>query len=611
LNAFLRPVRPDSVPQGAMKYLIEIARAKKLDRVAIGYTIAAWAVIQAAAMGSSAFDWPQWALQAVIVVAVAGLPAVLIGAWTFAVRKETGAFKPSRADLHVLGILGIVLAVAAVLLVTVFWPREKAAPAMMASSAAPGAPARSVAVLPFNNLSGDPNKRYFSDGISDELINALSRLPSLRVAARTSSFAFEGKSEDVKTIAHALNVRTVLDGSVREDGNHVRISAELVNASDGFPIWSDSYDRDLTDILTLEDDIARAITQALTHKLLGVPATGRPKAIDPNAYRKYLEGQYFLGPRTEDGVARAVALFKQVTALQPDFADSFAALGRALINHAENHPEQKDLMPAAQAALDKALTLDPDNLEALAAHLDLALHRLDWQTAAADARRMEAINPNSATVLHEMFRYYQLLGFPHRALATVRGVVTLNPLSFVDRYNVVAALIHNGQYADAIDAAHEALALEPNQTEVLAMLCTAEARTNHLADAHAILLQLLQGNDETSRTGCQFDIAIGEGRLADARKIADGLASQFPQGDFGAADIGESYAQTDDFGQAAQWFARAYEGRGFALFTVAYSKDIPPAFFKTAGWKALSQRPLFKDWQTAHDKLAAELAAQK
>lgn len=592
-----------------MNYLIEIARAKKLDRIAVGYTIAAWALIQATAMGSSAFDWPQWPLQAVIVAAVAGLPAVLIGAWALAVRQEAGAFKPSRADLHVLGILGVALAVAAVLLVTIFWPRERAAPAMLASANA-SPPARSVAVLPFSNLSGDPNKRYFSDGISDELISELSRLPNLRVAARTSSFAFEGRNEDVKTIARALNVRSLLDGSVREDGNRVRISAELVNASDGFPVWSETYDRDLTDILALEDDIARAITQALTHKLLDNPATGRPKAIDPEAYREYLQGQYFLGPRTEDGVAKAVALFRQVTARQPDFADGFAALGRALINHAENHPEQTDLLPAAQGALDQALKLDPDNLEALAAHLDLALHRLDWQTAGADARRMQAINPNGATVLHEMFRYYQLLGFPDRALASVRNVVKLNPLSFVDRYNVVAALLHNGQYAQAVDAAHEALALEPNQTEVLSMLCTADASSNHLADAHAILSQLSQGKDETSRTNCLFDIAVGEGRLADARKIADRLAAQYPHGDFGAPDIGESYARAGDFGKAAQWFARAYGGKEFPLFTIAYSRGIPAAFFRTAGWRALLQRPLFQDWQAAHDRLAAELGAK-
>jgi TolB-like protein/tetratricopeptide (TPR) repeat protein len=592
-----------------MNYLIEIARTKKLDRIAVGYTIAAWALIQATAMGSSAFAWPQWPLQAVIVAAVAGLPAVLIGAWALAVRQEAGAFKPSRADLHVLGILGVVLAVAATLLVTMFWPREKAAPAMLASGNT-SPPARSVAVLPFSNLSGDPNKRYFSDGISDELISELSRLPSLRVAARTSSFAFEGKNEDVKTIARALNVRVLLDGSVREDGNRVRIAAELVNASDGFSIWSDTYERDLTDILTLEDDIARAITQALTHKLLGGPATGRPRAIDPEAYREYLEGQYFLGPRTEDGVAKAVELFKQVTARQPDFADGFAALGRALINHAENHREQKDVLPAAQAALDRALKLDPDNLEALAAHLDLALHRLDWQTADDDARRMQAINPNSATVLHEMFRYYQLLGFPDRALATVRSVVKLNPLSFVDRYNVVAALLHNGQYAQVVDAAHEALALEPNQTEVFAMLCTADTHSNRQADAHAIMSQLSQGKDETSRASCMFDIAIGKGSVADARNITDTMAAQYPHGDFGAPDIGESYAQSGDFAKAAQWFARAYDGREFALFTVAYSRDIPPAFFQTAGWKALLQRPLFQDWQAAHDRLAAELGAK-
>ncbi|MEI9933187.1 MAG: hypothetical protein WDM89_22315 [Rhizomicrobium sp.] len=591
-----------------MKRLFRLAQARNLDRVAVAYAIAGWVLVQGASIVFPAFDAPGWALRAFIMTVLIGFPVALVIAWFTVPQGELEEVKTGPISSREIVLIALLAAVALLSVGEPFFLVRS--PAVKIESASAGPLAASIAVLPFVNMSGDPNREIFSDGISEELLNDLSNIAALRVAARTSSFAFKGKNEDVRQIARLLNVRSLLIGSIREDGQHIRISAQLINAADGFQLWSSTYDRELTGILTLEDEIARAITAALTNRLLGTaPHPGKPDSINPQAYRLYLEGQHELGPRTQAGIAKSVELFKQVTALQPDFAAGFAALARALINHAEYHPEQKDLLPSAQAALEQALKLDPKNLEALAAHLDLAIHRLDWQTATADAHRMEAINPNSATVLHEMFRYYQVLGFPYKALAAARGVVKLNPLSFVDRYNVAAALIHNGQYDDAVSAAHDALVLEPNQTEALAMLCTADARSHRLDDAHAVLANLRTYNDAASTSGCDFDIAVAENRLPDARRNTDAQALQFPHGDFDAADFGERTAQTRDFDKAAQWFTRAYDARAFTLFTIPYSRSIPPEFFQSAGWKALSNRPLFKDWQTAHDSLAAALGA--
>jgi TolB-like protein/tetratricopeptide (TPR) repeat protein len=512
-------------------------------------------------------------------------------------------------DTVVLSLLGGVVLLGAVAFTVML---RRGAPEITSAANTPAS--ASIAVLPFVNMSGDPGREIISDGISEELLNDLANVSALRVAARTSSFAFKGKNEDIKTIAGILSVRTILEGSIREDGEHIRIAAQLINAADGYHLWSATYDRQMTGILTLEDEIARSITSALTNKLLGTangPSAGKPASIDPIAYRKYLEGQHEFAPRTADGVAKAVVLFKQVAVLQPDFADGLAALGRALIDDAENNPGRKDLMPAAEAALARALALDPDNVAALSAHLDLALHRMNWSAAAADASRLNAISASSAPVLHEMFRYYQMMGFPNEALETVRNAAKLDPLSFVDRYNVVAALIHNGQFADAIRAAHEALALLPDQTEVLAMLCRADSESGHIAGAHLVLATLSSGKDATSRLSCEFDIDVAESKLADAHKIADGLASQFPQGDFGAADIGELYARSGEFDKAVAWLARAYDGRDFDIFTVAYTKSIPAAFFNASGWRALLRRPLFRDWQAAHDSLGSDLAADR
>ncbi len=594
-----------------MERLLQILQSRRIDRIAAAYAVAGWVLVQVASVALPAFEAPAWVLRAFIIFVLLGFPLTIGLAWLYAphlAASEGPRRTLGRAHLMALSLFGglIVFSIGDIAYQLSHAPARTEAPQVAAPAGA------SIAVLPFVNMSGDPGKEYFSDGISEELLNDLANIPDLLVAARTSSFAFKGKNGDIKDIARILAVRTVLEGSVRESGAHIRITAQLINAADGYHLWSETYDRSLTDVLVLEDDIARAITEALTHKLLpshGPAAANKPNAINAEAYRKYLEGQHDLGPRTKDGSEKALALFKDVTAIQPDFAEGFAALGRAYINVAEYHSEQKDLIPAADVALARALALDPRNVSALASHLDLALHKQDWQAASADARSLQAINPNSAPVLHEMFRYYQLLGFPELALAAARGAVKLDPLSFVDRLNVAAALNHVARFGKSAAAANDARALEPNQPYILAILCTGYAHSGRLNDARAIGAKLVAAKDQSDADGCDFDIAVGEHRLDDARTIMDKLASQFPDGDLAATDLGDSYAVAADYPDAVKWLARAYDLKEFALFTIPFDKAIAPAFFDEPGWKAIEQKPLYVDWQNAHDSIAADLAA--
>lgn len=595
-----------------MQRLLKEAQARGLDRIATAYAVAGWLLVQALSIVVPAFEAPAWMLKAFIVLVIAGFPVTLLIGWFAAPRAQIDETAPgviSNREMVLLSLLGGVLLLSVGEFAYVIGrspPGAKPVANTMAQA--------SIAVLPFVNMSGDPRREIFSDGISEELLNDLSDIASLRVAARTSSFAFKGKNEDIKKIAGMLNVRSILEGSIREDGQHIRISAQLINAADGFQIWSATYDREMTGILTLEDEIARAITSALTNKLLGTPNTslpGKPASIDPEAYRQYLEGQHELAPRTPEGVAKAVALLRQVTTRAPDFAEGFAALGRALLNHADNHPEQKDLMPQAEAALARALELDPDNISALGAHLDLALHKLDWNTAGTDAARMRAISPNSNLVQHEMFRYYQILGFPDRALEAARGAAALDPLSVVDRLNVASAAIHVARYGEAAAAAQAALALHSNLSYVEAQLCTAYAHTGRLDDARAIQARFTKANDSDDADGCAFDIAIGEMRLDDARRIVDGMAAKFSTLDLPAADMGDNYAVAGDHPNALIWLQRGYDAKEFQVFTIGTDRAIAQSFFAEPGWKALLRQPLFKDWQAAHDKLARDLAASQ
>ena len=254
----------------------------------------------------------------------------------------------------------------------------------------------SVAVLPFVNMSGDPKQEYFSDGFSEELINVLTNVPHLNVASRTSSFAFKGKSENIGTIARALDVHAIVEGSVRESGDHVRITAQLIDASNGYHLWSATYTRNLSDILSLQDEIARAIAVALTHKLVPAPTALRPK-IDPAVYRLYLEGvhQYNYTPPPQ-GARRALAIFREVTSRAPDFADGFANLSNTAVFLAFT----SDGTPAsdfalASAAAQHALSLDPRHMLARSVRGYVELGAWDWRAAASDFRILRRQNPNS------------------------------------------------------------------------------------------------------------------------------------------------------------------------------------------------------------------------
>jgi len=295
-----------------MERILQLARQRKLDRVGAGYAVVAWLVVQGASIALPAFDAAPWVMRWIIVASIAGFPLALALAWHLRADETASPTRSRGVRRWVLpGIMAFVF-LALLAQLAIYWSRGAS---LIASSGTTTTAQASVAVLPFANLSGDPAKRYFSDGIADQLITELSRRKNLRVAARTSSFSFGGGNADIKTIARALNVAAVVEGSVREDGNRVRIVAELISASDGFQIWSDSYDRDLTNILALQDDIARAISAALSHKLTGqsdadpAPRVRPAPKLDPDVYRDYLQGQFYFAQRSEEGIKRAIDLF--------------------------------------------------------------------------------------------------------------------------------------------------------------------------------------------------------------------------------------------------------------------------------------------------------------
>ena len=589
---------------GTMERLLLLARQRKLDRVGAGYAVVAWLIVQGASIALPAFDMAPWVMRWIIVAAIAGFPLALVLAWHL--RADNAASPAKGVRRWAFPAVIACVFVALLVQLAVYWSRGAAV-----ESWRPSIAQAAIAVLPFANLSGDPAKRYFSDGIADQLITELSRRRNLRVAARTSSFAFGGGNADIRTIARALNVTAVVEGSVREDGNRVRIVAELINAADGFQIWSESYDRDLTNILALQDEIARAISSALSQKLTGAADGGpavRPRpALDPDVYRDYLQGQFYFAQRSEEGIRRAIGLFESVTKRAPDYSEGFASLGAANATLALNFTKA-DHIALALLAIDQALALDPANPTALMARSTTSLLQWKWRDASDAIMKVEAANAGAPGVWHATGVFLSYMGLPRLALPAIQNAVAQDPLSYIDRYNLALYLHILGRNDEAIKVAREGMAIQPGNLEGQSLICQVEAGRGNLAEARRIRAQLQSlGNQPDAQNptlACVYYVAVAENDKKTILSLADAVAAGFPKNGVGANDIAIAYGRVGDFGKSVEWFETAFRSREPQIFAVPYSNPELGALFVDARWKAYRDKPEFRDWEKARQETA-------
>lgn len=353
--------------------------------------------------------------------------------------------------------------------------REDAAPSvpspsslLPAPSNPPLADSKSVAVLAFANLSDDKANEYFSDGISEELLNVLAKIPNLKVTARTSSFYFKGKEVPVPEIARQLGVAYVVEGSVRKSGGKVRITAQLIKAADGFHVWSDTFTRDLKDVFAVQDEIAGLIAKQLSLKL-DAPSVNATATINPEAYELYVQARQAWNLRNEEGFARAEQLLNRVLELAPDFARAHAALADVwtlqLQNRAINSTFQHPHLPEQDriaAQIHRALELDPESAEAHAALGNLVGNQWDLVQCEAEYRRAIALNPNYASA-HQWLGYLLVqLGRMEEGVSELKVAAELDPLSSRVADNYGYGLYLAGRYATALRVTEHALALQPN-----------------------------------------------------------------------------------------------------------------------------------------------------
>jgi TolB-like protein len=301
-------------------------RRRKVFKVAVAYAVVAWLVIQVASTITPQLNLPEWAPRLITLVVLLGFPLVLVLAWML--DKTPEGVKVASATIGNKRMFAIA-AVLAALAIGWYW-KGRPEP-VEGHSAAEGE--RSIAVLPFVNMSDDKENEFFSDGISEEILNSLAQMPDLRVAARTSSFSFKGQQKEIPEIARELNVRMVLEGSVRKQDDQVRITAQLVDAETGFHAWSQTYDRELKDIFAIQDEISRAIADELQVKLGAAHGDGapRPDTTSLEAYDAYLKGLPLLQERGRENLIEAERLFRTALALDPRFAKAWAGLAMTLM----------------------------------------------------------------------------------------------------------------------------------------------------------------------------------------------------------------------------------------------------------------------------------------
>jgi TolB-like protein/Flp pilus assembly protein TadD len=421
---------------------------------------------------------------------------------------------------------------------------------------------QSIAVLPFVNLSSDKDQEYFSDGLAEELLNGLSRIPDLRVTGRTSSFQFRGKTEDSRAIGQKLNVAMLLEGSVRSQGSRLRITAQLIKAADGFQVWSEVYDREKNDILAVQEEIARAVTGALKVTLLGgVPVHPRASK-NPEAYNAYLQAQYFSHMRSKEGMREAAAYYEEATRLDPGFALAWTMLGTVRANQAGKADLPLDEgYRVARESVGRALAIDP-NLGM--AHAVLGWIRLtydwDWPGAEASLKRALALEPGNDAVIENYASLNKTLGRFDEAVALLQRAIGIEPLNADNYYNLAITLNRAGRPEEAATAARKALQISPDYAAAHVALATDYLALSRPEDA----LREVQNETDPAWRLIGFPLvyhALGKEKEAGAA-LAD-LVAKLPKD--AAYQIAEAYAFRGETDAAFQWLDRAFSQRDGGL----------------------------------------------
>jgi TolB-like protein/Flp pilus assembly protein TadD len=553
--------------------LLSELRRRNVFRVAALYLVAGWVLLQVAELLFGALDVPAWSLRLVLGLLLLGLPLALIFAWVYELTPE-GLKREHEVDpndsitrttgrkINVL-IAGLLALAIGLLAWSQLGPRGDRAATVPASdrpaisepaeaTPAATAPGLSIAVLPFVNMSDDRSNEYFSDGLTEELLNLLARIPELRVIARTSSFAYKGKGAKISDIARELQVANVLEGSVRKSGDRVRITAQLIRTSDSTHLWSQSYDRTLQDIFAVQDEIAGEVVDSLKVELLG--ADHRPVQAggtnDARAYEAYLRGRYEWNKgESQELVRAALKAFDEALALDPSFAQAHASRSSALQALTRNaYLPYAAGFAQARAAAERAVRLAPDMSDGYVALGRLAIGAdWDWQKSEAALRKALELNPSNAAGYMVLAQLLSTLGRTNEALAAARQAVSLDPLALSGIQTLAFVNYDARRYDEARTLARRVATLDPSRPRLHYLFGLMELATGDLQAAAAACEQ---ERVEWQRQTC---LSIVYEKLGRDREAAAQLDELQKTGDNSAYQLAQIAAQRGELDEAVRW----------------------------------------------------------
>jgi adenylate cyclase len=575
-------------------FLSELKR-RNVYKVAVAYLVASWLLIQIATQIFPFFEIPNWAVRLVVLLLILGFPAALIFSWAFEITpegiKRESEIEPNKSISRKTGRklvgLTVMLAVVAASLFVFQLVRPKAesiksvATQPSGEAKAPISP-KSVAVLAFDNLSEDKGSEYFSDGISEELLTVLQKIPGLHVAARTSSFSFKGKNATAQEIGEKLGVAHLVDGSVRKAGDLVRIAARLTQTNTGEEQWSENYTRNLKDVFAVQTELAQTIVGQLTKSGQLSDGTSDPVAKaaiqaevqaaekggtkNVEAHEAYLQGRFFLNRHSEKETDQARVAFERAVQLDPQFALAWAGLAQAHVwdcNYATEGGQKgfNAQLASARESVERALSIEPDLPEALFPRAMIETNfDYNWKGAAETLRKALALAPQDPALLIEAGNLAQARGETAQSLDLFRRAVALDPVNAQARAFLAASLSASGKQEEARAEYAREVELNPSAP---------------FSQAGIGLTYLLDGKFEEAATAAQKDAADWarlsimscarwrQNRVSESDEALTELIAKVSE--TGAYQIAEVYGYRNDKDHAFEWLERAHRQRDAGL----------------------------------------------
>jgi TolB-like protein len=555
--------------------LFEELKRRNVLRVTVAYIVIAWLTLQVGDTLAPALRLPEWTNSALAFFLILGFPLAIFLAWAYELTPE-GLRKEKDVDransiTHITGrkLDFLIIAVLSVALTYFAFDKFALGPSPEAVVGQPAAD-KSIVVLPFADLSPEGDQGYFSDGIAEELLNLLAGIPELRVISRSSAFSFKGKNVDIPTIAQQLNVAHVLEGSVRKDGQKIRITAQLIDARTDTHLWSATYDRTLDDIFVIQDEIAGQVTESLKATLLG-GTSPKSTETDPEAYALYLRGAHLKFFGTEEASKKAETYLREALAIDPEFAPAWGYLFSVLVNSARSgFIDYDEGHRQARAANSRHLELNPNSAEA---HTDRAwlamMYDRNLEEAAEHIKQARALAPNDASVLATSSTFAETMGRIGLAIELGERGLLADPLNSTYTANLATVYAYSGQLDRAEELLNRAIELRPDNEGSLVWLAKIHLLQGRAGDAIAVAERISTKHLRLwSLPMAYHDLGQQEKSNELLRTLIDDHA------DIAASFIAENHAWRGEIDQAFTWLDRAINENQFMWGSLVFD----PAF---------------------------------